>query len=84
MREVVGSSPAGVNFFFRFGHLFSTPFFALYRMCFCQLYTRDISNSNSFDVLCKHARASRLSKNDRLLFVRFKGGDYSTERNGTE
>ena len=44
MREVVGSSPAGVNFFSRFGHLFSTPFFALYCMCFCQLYTRDISN----------------------------------------
>ena len=44
-------------------------------MCFCQLYTRDISNSNSFDVLCKHARACRLSENDRLLFVRFKQRD---------
>ena len=78
MREVVGSSPAGVNcFFFRFGHLFSTPFFALYCMCFCQLYTRDISNSNSFDVLCKHAGACRLSENDRLLFVRFKQRDAS-------
>ena len=77
MREVVGSSPAGVNFFFRFGHLLSTPFFALYCMCFCQLYTRDISNSNSFDVLCKHARACRISENDRLLFVRFKQRDAS-------
>ena len=46
-------------------------------MCFCQLYTRDISNSNSFDVLCKHARACRLSENDRLLFVRFKQRDAS-------
>ena len=73
----MGSSPAGVNFFFSFWAPFQYTFFALYRMCFCQLYTRDISNSNSFDVLCKHARACRLSENDRLLFVRFKQRDAS-------
>ena len=65
--------------FFAFWAPFQYTFFrtVLYCMCFCQLYTRDISNSNSFDVLCKHARACRLSENDRLLFVRFKQRDAS-------